>query len=86
MPSRRPTYAAPMRLARLALILAATPNGVPFEELDDLLGVSERTRYRYVRLLRETFGAHLDLDDRWVTLRPGWDVAFRWRPRRRGVA
>lgn len=78
MPSRRPTYAAPSRMALLMLTLAASPGGMPFDEIDRLLGVSERTRWRYVRVLREAFGAHLELGDGWVTLRDGWQTTFAY--------
>lgn len=78
MASRKPSYAAPSRLALLMLTLAATPNGVPVDAIDELLGVSERTRHRYLRLLRGIFGAHLDTTDHAVTLRAGWKSTFAY--------
>lgn len=87
MASRKPSYAAPSRLALLMLTLAASPAGVPMTDIDRILDVSERTRHRYVALLRRLFGESLHIEDGWIELLPSWQRAFAYRgARRTGVA
>jgi len=51
--SRKPTYGAANRLARIVFGVLTRPHGWSFDAIVDELGISERTLYRYLRALQE---------------------------------
>lgn len=52
-PSRKPTYGAANRLARIVYGVLTRPHGWSFDAIVEDLGISERTLYRYLHALKE---------------------------------
>jgi predicted DNA-binding transcriptional regulator YafY len=57
-PGLKPTYGAAGRLAQIIHLLHTHPMGLTYADLQERLGVHQRTLARYIATLREQFGPH----------------------------